>query len=71
MGAIGPSRNRVVVPTRQSTYADGIDFLESILGLLKSLNIRAQTVLLQMLPATSRKNPKGSFVTKQGQKVRG
>jgi hypothetical protein len=27
-----PSRNRVVVPARQDTYAGGIDFLELIPG---------------------------------------
>ncbi len=36
------SRIRVVVPARQGTQPGGIGFLESILGLLKSLNIRAQ-----------------------------
>ncbi len=35
------SNNRVVVPTRQATQADGIGSLESILGLLKSVKIRA------------------------------
>ncbi len=37
----GPSRNKVVVPTRQATQPGGIGSLESILGLLKSLKIRA------------------------------
>jgi hypothetical protein len=32
----------VVVPARQATKAGGIDSLESILGLLKSLKIRAR-----------------------------
>ncbi len=36
-----PSRNRIVVPARQATFAWGIYSLESILGLLKSLKIRA------------------------------
>ncbi len=31
----------VVVPARQATYAGGFDSFESILALLKSLNIRA------------------------------
>jgi hypothetical protein len=34
--------NRVVVPARQATWSGGIDSLESILGLLKCLKIRAQ-----------------------------
>ena len=34
-----PSRNRVVVPARQVTQADGIESLKSIPGLLKSLII--------------------------------
>jgi hypothetical protein len=33
--------NRVVVPARQATQPGGIGSLESILGLLKSLKIRA------------------------------
>jgi hypothetical protein len=33
--------NRVVVPARQATQPGGIGFLESILGLLRSLKIRA------------------------------
>jgi hypothetical protein len=33
---------RVVVPVRQATQPDGIGSLKSILGLLKSLKIRAQ-----------------------------
>ncbi len=41
MGAREASKNRVVVQARQATKAGGIDFLESILGLLKSLIIRA------------------------------
>jgi hypothetical protein len=54
-----PSRNRVVVPARQATYAVGIDSLESIidslesiLGILKSLNLglwRAGTITLFLL----------------------
>jgi hypothetical protein len=40
MGAIGTEyRNRVVVPARQATSCGGIDSLESIPGLLKSLKI--------------------------------
>jgi len=35
------SRKRVVVPARQATQVGGIEALESILGLLKSLKIRA------------------------------
>ncbi len=35
------SRNRVVVPARQATQPVGIGSLESILGLLKNLKIRA------------------------------
>ncbi len=38
------SRNRVVVPARQDTQPGIIGSLESILRLLKSLNIRAQTI---------------------------
>jgi hypothetical protein len=34
--------NRVVLQARQTTYAGGFDYLESIHGLLKSLKIRAQ-----------------------------
>ncbi len=34
-------RNRVVVPASQATQPGGIGSLESILGLLKSLKIRA------------------------------
>jgi hypothetical protein len=37
-----PSRKRVFVPARQATKGGGIDLLESILGLLRSLKIRAQ-----------------------------
>jgi hypothetical protein len=36
--------NRVVVPARQTTKVGGIDFLESIPGLLKSLKIPSQAV---------------------------
>ncbi len=36
-----PSRNRVVVPACQATLAGGIDALESITGILKSLKIPA------------------------------
>jgi hypothetical protein len=35
------SRNRVIVPARQATLAGGVHSLESILGVLKSLRIRA------------------------------
>jgi hypothetical protein len=42
IGGWEPSRNRVVVPARQATQPGGIGSLESILGLLKSLKIRAQ-----------------------------
>jgi len=42
MGARKPSRDKVVVSTRQATQPGGIGSLESILGLLKSLKIRAQ-----------------------------
>ncbi len=41
MGSLEPSRNRVVVPARQATWAGGIDPLKSMLGLLKSLKIQA------------------------------
>jgi hypothetical protein len=42
MGGQEPSRNSVVVPARQATtQPGGIGSLESILGLLKSLKIRA------------------------------
>jgi hypothetical protein len=37
-----PSRNRVVVPAPQATHPGGIGSLESILGLIKSLKIRAE-----------------------------
>jgi hypothetical protein len=36
-GVYEPSGNRVVVPARQPTWNGGIDYLESIPGLLKSL----------------------------------
>jgi hypothetical protein len=36
---LGTSRNRVVLTVRQTTFAGGIDSLESIPGLLKSLKI--------------------------------
>jgi hypothetical protein len=39
-----PSRNRVVVLPCQATLAGGIDSLESILGLLKSLKIQAMSI---------------------------
>ncbi len=39
-----PGKNRIVVPARQVTQPGGIGFLELILGLLKSLKIRAQAV---------------------------
>jgi hypothetical protein len=42
MGARNPSRNRVVAPARQAAQAGGIDFLESISGLLNSLKILSQ-----------------------------
>ncbi len=45
MGAKEPSRNRVVVPAYQATYAGESDYLESILALLKSLKIRALCLL--------------------------
>ncbi len=41
MGARHPSRNRLVVPARQVAQPGGIGSLESSLGLLKSLKIRA------------------------------
>ncbi len=40
-GGLEPSRNKVVVPARQATQPGGIGSLESILGLLESLKIRA------------------------------
>ncbi len=33
-----------MVPVRQTTYADGIDSLESFFGLIKSLKIRALSI---------------------------
>jgi hypothetical protein len=36
---LGTRRNRAAVPARQATQAGGIDFLESIPGLLKSFKI--------------------------------
>ncbi len=39
MGAKDPSRNRLVVPARRATKAGGIEPLESIPGLLKSIKI--------------------------------
>jgi hypothetical protein len=39
-----PNRNRVVVPARQATPAGGIDSLELVPGLLKSLKIRIQKI---------------------------
>ncbi len=41
MGDKEQSRNRVVVPACQATQAGGNDSVESILGLLNSLKIRA------------------------------
>ncbi len=41
MGAIGTEYNRVVIPARQATHPGRIDSLESTLGLIKSLEIRA------------------------------
>ncbi len=41
MGGQEPSWNSVVVQAFQATQPDGISSLESILGLLKSLKIRA------------------------------
>jgi hypothetical protein len=38
--------NRVVVPAHQATQRGGIGSLESVLGLLKSLKIRAKAFLL-------------------------
>jgi hypothetical protein len=35
----------VVIPDRQATQPGGIGFLESILGLLKSLKIRALVIM--------------------------
>ncbi len=42
-GGQAPSRNWVVVSARQATQASGIDSMESIPGLLKSLKIPSQT----------------------------
>jgi hypothetical protein len=39
--SLGTNRNRVVVSARQATQPGGIGSLESILDLLKSLEIRA------------------------------
>jgi hypothetical protein len=47
-GAIGT--DRVVVPARQATYAAEFASLESILGLLQSLNIRALLSFPEMNP---------------------
>ncbi len=47
------ARNRVVVPARQATQVGGIGSLESILGLLKSLQIQA------LKPISSYKNSQG------------
>jgi hypothetical protein len=44
IGGQEPSRNRVLVRARQATEAGGIDSLESISGLHKSLKISPQTV---------------------------
>ncbi len=41
LGTEEPSRNKLIIPARQATYAGGIDSLESILGFIKSLKIRA------------------------------
>jgi hypothetical protein len=54
MGALEPSRNRVVVMARQATEAGGIDSLESILGLLKSLKIRALCTQLALISILAR-----------------
>jgi hypothetical protein len=44
-----PSRYRVVIPASQATQPAGIASWESILGLLKSLKIRAQCTLFTEL----------------------
>ncbi len=52
-----PSKNRVVVPIRQATKAGGIDSLESIPGLLKSLKILvldSRYVIFRGIQRTSR-----------------
>ncbi len=41
LGGQEPSRNKVVVLARQATQSGGIGSLESIIGILKSLKIRA------------------------------
>ncbi len=49
MGGKESSRKRVVVPARQATQPGGIGSLESIIGLLKCLNIRDGTTTLFLL----------------------
>jgi hypothetical protein len=53
-GARNRGRNRVVVPARQATQPGRNGSLESILGLLKSLKIRAQLAYRLAVPATQR-----------------
>ncbi len=64
-----PSRNRVVVLPCQATLAGGIDSLESILGLLKSLKIQAMSIrtwaLFQIGLENCTKEPETENVTHQ------
>jgi hypothetical protein len=53
-GGLELSRNRVVVPARQASQPSGISSLESILGLLKSLKIRAQVPAEEIVSAGAR-----------------
>jgi hypothetical protein len=41
---LGTEKNRVVVPARQAAQSGGIDSMESIHGLLKSLKIQSLNV---------------------------
>jgi hypothetical protein len=43
--------NRVIIPARQATKPGGVGSLESILGLLKSLKIRALGVFWSPCPS--------------------
>jgi hypothetical protein len=56
MGGLEPSGNRIVVPAaRQATRPEGIGSLESILGLLESLKIRALYEINQRLKSIGSK----------------
>jgi hypothetical protein len=49
MGARGTEQELVVVPVRQAVWAGGIDSVESISGLLKSLKIPSQANIVTIV----------------------